>query len=161
VGTSFVTLANGDEECDVGFWIQDAMLELWLRLLSLHLPEPNTNGENQATLAIRNQWLLASRGYFLGCIPHGLEEACATHEGRNVIRIAIDSLMSQLCQAPAALDANVLNLLGIEGRYSEPLEKRCLEDIGYAFIDLLEGRVVQTAASVEIIPGSIPYKRQS
>ena len=76
MGTSFVTITDGITGDEPGFWMRDEMLELWLRLLSLHLPEPNDNGENTATPDIRNRWLLASRGYFNGCVPHEMEYAC-------------------------------------------------------------------------------------
>ena len=95
-GTTFVTLARESPGKEPGFWMSDSMLEVWLRLLALHLPEPTDSGEHQATIAIRNQWLLASRGYFIGCVPHGMEEACATQEGRNVVRTAIDSFLAAL-----------------------------------------------------------------
>ena len=98
MGTTFVTLSRETPGKRPGFWMRDGMLEVWLRLLALHLPEPTDSGEHQATL-IRNQWLLASRGYFGGCVPHGMEDACATQEGRAVIRRAIDSLLAALQQA--------------------------------------------------------------
>jgi hypothetical protein len=141
--------------------MRDGMLELWLRLLALHLPEPTDNGEHQATLKIRNQWLLASRGYFGGCVPHGMEDACATQAGRDVVRIAIDSLLAALRRAPTALDANTLDLLSVEGIQFAPMERRWLQEIGLAFIDLLDGRIAGTPASTEVMPGSKPYKRST
>src|SRR2546423_5830645 len=123
MGTSFVTLVREVPGGEPGFWMSDGMLELWLRLLALHLPEPTNDGEHQATLKIRNQWLLASRGYFGGCVPHGMEDACATEAGRNVVRMAIDSLLAALDRAPTPLDANTLDLLGIEyGSFLKPIE---------------------------------------
>ncbi len=74
---------SGDEP---GFWMRDEMLELWLRLLSLHLPELPTVVKNSATADIRNKWLLASRGYFNGCVPHEMEFACSTPERTHVVR---------------------------------------------------------------------------
>ena len=115
MGTTFVTLSREASGKEPGFWMQDGMLELWLRLLALHLPEPTDGGEHQATLKIRNRWLLASRGYFVGCVPHDMEDACATQEGRAVVRMAIDSLLAALETAKSPLDADTLNLLGIEG----------------------------------------------
>jgi hypothetical protein len=61
MGTSFVTISKGSTGNEPGFWMRDAMLELWLRLLSLHLPEPTDAGKNAASIEIRNRWLLASR----------------------------------------------------------------------------------------------------
>src|SRR5580765_5067232 len=123
MGTTFVTLSRKTSGNEPGFWMRDGMLDLWLRLLALHLPEPTDSGQHQATLAIRNQWLLASRGYFMGCVPHGMEEACATPEGRNVVRLAIDSLLSALQRASTPLDASTLDLLGIEGNQFAPIER--------------------------------------
>ena len=162
MGTTFVTLAHAVTGSEPGFWMRDRMLEIWLRLLALHLPEPTDSGEHQATLEIRNQWLLASRGYFNGCVPHGMEDACATSEGIAVVRSAIDSLLVALQQTDTPLDASTLNLLGIEaGGFSESIERMWLRDIGQAFVDLLEGKINVVAASTEIMPGSKPYKQQA
>jgi hypothetical protein len=157
MGTTFVTLAREASGDEPGFWMRDGMLEIWLRLLSLHLPEPTDDGRYQPTLKIRNQWLLASRGYFQGCVPHGMEDACATEAGREVIRAAIDSLMEALNLSPAPLDSNTLNLLGIEGMQFASIERRWMQEIGHAFLDLLDGTITGTASSTDIMPGSTPY----
>lgn len=159
MGTTFVTLSREVSSDEPGFWMRDGMLEFWLRLLALHLPEPTNSGEHQATLKIRNQWLLASRGYFGGCVPHGMEDACATQEGRDVVRIAIDSLLAALCRAPMSLDSDTLNLLGIEGMQCAPIERTWLQEIGHAFLDLLDGKIRCVPSSTEVMPGSKPYKR--
>ena len=159
MGTTFVTLTCGVSGKEPGFWMNDGMLELWLRLLALHLPEPTNDGEHRATIEIRNKWLLASRGYFVGCVPHDMEEACATQEGRAVIRIAIDSLLAALRQTTTPLHADTLNLLAIEGQFTAPLERKWLEEIGHAFLDLLDGKISCVSASTEVMPGSKPYKR--
>jgi hypothetical protein len=158
MGTTFVTLSQGASGKEPGFWMRDGMLALWLRLLALHLPEPTDSGQHRATLAIRDQWLLASRGYFGGCVPHGMEEACATAEGRSVVRMAIDSLLATLQRASAALDASTLDLLGIEGIQFAPIDRAWLWEIGQAFIDLLEGKITCTASSTAVMPGSKPYR---
>jgi len=159
MGTTFVTLTREASGKEPGFWMRDGMLELWLRLLALHLPEPTDNGEHQSTLPIRNRWLLASRGYFGGCVPHGMEDACATPAGCEVVRRAIDSLLAALRRAPTALDANTLDLLGIEGIQFAPIERMWLQEIGLAFLDLLDGKITCTPSSTEVMPGSKPYKR--
>ena len=143
-----------------GFWMNDGMLELWLRLLALHLPEPNDYGEHAATLDIRNRWLLASRGYFGGCVPHDMEFACSTPEGRDVVRKAIDSLLCELCRVDSPLDAATINLLGIEGgQFCSSIERSCLKDVAYAFIDLLDGKIKGKASPAEVMPGTKPYRR--
>jgi hypothetical protein len=73
-----------------GFWMRDGILELWLRLLALHVEDPD---EGSVGRGIRDNWLLASRGHFGGCVPDGLEEAVSTPEGRAVVVAAIQSLI--------------------------------------------------------------------
>jgi hypothetical protein len=160
MGTTFVTLSREASGSESGFWMSDDILELWLRLLALHLPEPTNTGEHQATLEIRNKWLLASRGYFGGCVPHAMEEACATPAGRAVILKAIGSLLAALKQSNAPLDADTLNLLGNEGRVlTKPIERKWVEEIGHAFLDLIDGKISGDPSSTEIMPGSKPYTR--
>ncbi len=161
MGTTFVTLSRDVSGYEYGFWMSDGMLELWLRLLALHLPEPTDSGEHQATLEIRNKWLLASRGYFNGCVPHSMEDACAAPAGRAVIRLAIDSLLEALHHRKTPLDTDTLNLLGIErGQFTAPIERKWLQEIGDAFLDLLDGKISSAPSSTEIMPGSKPYKRK-
>ncbi len=161
MGTTFVTIEDGSAGDKRGFWMNDGMLELWLRLLSLHLPEPDDLGNNQGTPEIRNRWLLASRGYFGGHVPHEMELVHAKPEYQAIVRVAIVSLMDALNQSDAPLDADTLNLLGVEGGYGSAIDRARLRDIGYAFVDLLEGRIKATVRSTDIMPGSIPYTRAS
>lgn len=155
MGTTFVTLSSESSE-GVGFWMHDSVLELWLRLLALHLPEPTSNGDHQATIEVRNAWLLASTGYFGGSVPHDLQRACATPEGCDVVRRAIASLLKALTGS-APLEPGTLNLLEICGEWTQPIERSWLREIGLAFIDLLDGKITGTAASTEVMPGSKPY----
>lgn len=155
MGTTFVTI-DGEH----GFWMQDCTLELWLRLLALHLPEPNDSdtAEKHSTIRqIRDQWLLASKGYFIGCVPHGMEDAATLTDGLLVVRQAIDSIMQALEEAPKTLDKDVLNLLG----FWEPgivwtgdVESWSLREVGHAFVGLVEGKITGTASSTELMPGT-------
>jgi hypothetical protein len=89
-----------------------------------------------------------------------MEDACATEEGRAVVRMAIDSLLGALQQAKTPLDADTLNLLGIEGgQFTAPIERKWLLEVGDAFLDLLDGRITCVPSSTDIMPGSKPYKR--
>jgi hypothetical protein len=159
MGTSFVTITDGTTGSEPGFWMRDEMLELWLRLLALHLPEPTDAGENSSTPEIRDRWLLASRGYFNGRVPHDMEFACATPERMEVVRAAIRSLMANLDKSDSVLSADTLNLLGNDGYNYFDLDRSRLRDIGFASIDLLDGRINQTARSTDVMPGSKPYVR--
>lgn len=162
MGTSFVTITDRQTGDELGFWMRDAVLELWLRLLSLHLPEPNDAGDNVATTEIRNRWLLASRGYFNGCVPHDMEFACSSAEGVSVVRVAIDSLMKSLNQSNMPMDCETLNLLGIEGSmFTSSIDRQVLRDVGNAFLDLLDGKIYDNAASANLMPGSLPYQRST
>ena len=161
MGTTYVTLTRDVSGHEPGFWMRDSVLELWLRLLSLHLPEPTDGGEHRATTAIRNQWLLASRGYFQGHVPHGLEDACSTPEGCAVIRDAIRSVMASLCESTKPLDPDTLNLLGIEGTFQKEFDRKWLLEVGHAFLDLLDGKVGSNVTTTDIMPGSVPYSPES
>ncbi len=136
--------------------MSDGMLEVWLRLLALHLPEPTNAGEHVATIERRNRWLLASRGYFGGWVPYRMADACSTKAGCDVVRMATGSLLAALDRAPTPLEADTLDLLGVEGTRFATIERRSLIEIGYAFLDLLDGKITCTAASTEVMPGSMP-----
>ncbi len=147
MGTTFVTIDD-----TTGFWMRDGLLELWLRLLALHIEEsPN---DDFCGRKIRDQWLLASKGYFGGCVPHDLDAFASPQDGQQVIRNSIASLMSKLQKAPETLNGPTLDLLGMESIFTTPLETRRLIEIGEAFVALLEGKITYTAESTEFMPGS-------
>jgi hypothetical protein len=104
MGTSFVEI---DEK---GFWMQDSVLELWLRLLALHIDDPV---EGSIGREIRDRWLLASRGYFVGCIPIALDKAVEAEEGKKIVSSAIDSLMIALENGPDKLNCATLEPAGV------------------------------------------------
>ncbi|MBY0458668.1 MAG: hypothetical protein K2V38_15115 [Gemmataceae bacterium] len=134
MGTTFVRLREH------GFWTSDSILELWLRLLALHIEEPAE--PNSVSETIRNRWLLASRGFFMGCVPVGLDEAVSSGEGERIIRAAIHSLLGELEHAPPELDSGVLNLLGFtNGIFTANIKTRRLIEVGRALLDLLDGKI--------------------
>jgi hypothetical protein len=153
MGTSFVTI---DDEH--GFWMEDGTLAVWLRLLALHIREPSYSDSNptyETAKRIRDQFLLASKPYFGGCVPHGLEEAASTDVGANVVRSAVESLLQALDKAPKELSKDVLNLFAIEGRqFVEDFETWRLIEVAYAFLGLLDGKITGTARSTAFMPGS-------
>lgn len=147
MGTTFVTIDNS-----TGFWMRDGVLELWLRLLALHIEE--SPEEDFPGRRVRDQWLLASKGWFGGHVPHYLDDFASEKDGPQVIRNAIDSLLAQLKKAPARLDGPTLNLLGIEGTFVESFETCRLIEVGGAFLELMDGKIKSTARSTEFMPGS-------
>jgi hypothetical protein len=147
LGTSFVGIS------DRGFWMQDDLLELWLRLLALHLEDPSEPGS--FARPIRDQWLLASRGYFGGWVPHGLEEAISTSEGKDLVRAAVVSLLAALESAPKFIEKDAFNLMGFTGKeFKGDIETRKLLEIGDAFLDLLDGKITTNASNTSLMPGS-------
>jgi len=146
VGTTFVSVRD-----DRGFWIRDGLLELFLRFAALHVEDqvdptalPNV---------VRNQWLLASRGFFTGCVPHDIDRFVATPGGREVILQAIQKLISALELIRAPLDHSVLNIMGMEGRWTEPIEKEQLLEICSSMLQLINGEIGSHPSDTSFMPG--------
>lgn len=151
MGTTFVGIG------DRGFWMRDSILEIWLRFLALHIEDPVESGS--LATEIRDQWLLASRGYFIGCVPDGLEEAVSTPEGEKLVRSAIHSLLNALKKAPNYLSNGVLNLMGFnDGEFTQDLENWRLVEIGQAYLDLLDGKIQTRSSDSFFMPGSREQK---
>jgi hypothetical protein len=146
VGTTFVGIG------DRGFWMRDSVLELWLRLLALHVEDPVESGS--LATKIRDQWLLASRGFFIGCVPEGLEEAVSTPEGEALVRAAIHSLLEALKAAPSHLSKDVFNLMGFTGgTFTADIETGRLVEVGHAYLDLLDGKITAGPSDTSFMPG--------
>lgn len=132
--------------------MRDSVLELWLRLLALHIEDPSE--EEVVVRKIRDQWLLASGGYFLGHVPVNLEEAVSTDEGRAAVVHAISSLLEALAKSPKKLDRGTLNLLGIHNLiWMDDFESWRLIEVGNAFLDLIAGKIESDARSTAFMPG--------
>lgn len=130
----------------------DAVLELWLRLLALHIEE--SSEEKFIGREIRDNWLLASKVYFTGCVPDCLESAVSTDHGRDVVIKAINSLIAAIEKGPEKLDHETLNLLGFDDfGFMYDIESRRLLEIGNAFLDLINGKIQSEASSTNFMPG--------
>src|SRR4051812_638907 len=113
--------------------MRDSVLELWLRFLALHVEDPVESGSLATT--IRDQWLLASRGFFNGCVPEALQEAVSTPEGEALVRAAIRSLLEALEAAPSHLNKDVLNLMGFTGgEFTIDVETWRMVEVGQAYL---------------------------
>lgn len=145
MGTSFVQISNK------GFWLRDHILELWLRLAALHIED--SVEENSEAHQIRDRWLLASRGFSNGCVPHYFEEAVSTEAGKKVVVEAINSLVDVLKLAPEELDKGFLNILGITGGYRANIETYRLLEISEAMLGLIAGKVGAGPADTSFMPG--------
>jgi hypothetical protein len=148
VGTTFVGLGDPRR----GFWMNDSLLELWLRFLALHVEDPVESGSLAAR--VRDQWLLASRGFCTGCVPEGLEEAVSTSEGDALVREAIHSLLGALQAAPSRLNKDALNLLGFTGgEFTADIETWRLVEVGHAYLALLDGKITAGPSDASFMPG--------
>jgi hypothetical protein len=145
MGTTFVGIG------DRGFWMQDSILELWLRFLALHIKDPVESGS--LATEIRDLWLLASRGYFMGCVPDGLEEAVSTPEGERLVRSAIHSLLDALALGEVPLNKDVLNLMGMADEFTIDIARWRFVEIGQAFLDLLDGKIETESMDSSFMPG--------
>lgn len=86
-----------------------------------------------------------------------MELGCSTNENRAVVLAAIRSLLKALNKDDSALDPNVIIFRGSECCvFNQSIDRSCLLDIRYAFLDLMDGRFPGTAHSTEIMSGSKP-----
>jgi hypothetical protein len=149
MGTTFVSGQPGN-----GFWMNDSVLELWLRFAALHITD--SAEDHSLAYTIRNEWLLASRGYFNGCVPLSLDENVSTSEGKAVVLDAINSLLISLRQAPELLDRRVFNLMGFSGEFVRDIESWRLVEVSEAIVDLINGKQFGNASTSLPMPGSGP-----
>lgn len=153
MGTTFLAIGEPRR----GFWLRDGVLELWLRFLALHVEDP-VDDDSLAT-RIRNQWLLASRGFFNGCVPDGIDEAVSSTEGEKIVRDAIRSLLMDLEDSPEHLNKDVLNLMGIDsGKFTADIETWRLIEVSKAVVDLLDGKIGSSASDASFMPGCGPTR---
>ena len=145
MGSTFVSIKKK------GFWLDDYILELWLRFAALHIEDSPL--ESSEEHKIRDQWLIASRGYFNGCVPHDFEEVISTGTGKKIVIAAINSLLSVLRDSPALLNKDVLNLMGFSGHIEGDIETYRLIEISEAMLNLISGKVGSIASDTSFTPG--------
>lgn len=150
MGTTFVSVKSGPDA--PGFWLRDGILELWLRFLALHIEDPLPSGS--VASGIRDQWLLASRGYFNGCVPDGMDDVVATEEGARLVRAAVHSLLAALSKGQAQISAGTLNLMGFSnGPFLCDVDAWRLVEVSEAFLNLLDGKITDDASGTAFMPG--------
>ena len=150
MGSTFV---SADLEHKRGFWMRDGVLELFLRFLVLHIEDPHDKNPSELIREIRDQWLLASRGYFTGCVPVMLEDFVSTEEGRGIVLHALEEFGRVLARSEP-IDPHTLNLMGMSGTFSGEVEVERLRIVNQAFIDLVEGRIGYDPSDTSFMPGS-------
>jgi hypothetical protein len=151
VGTSFVTI-DGEH----GFWMRDNVLVLWLRLLALHVVEPARGYDStESVKRIHDRLLSISTISWGGCVPNVLPDVIAAPGGADLVRDAIHSLMRTLRQGPPILETGAIQLLGFkeEPLFRANVNATKLLEVGQAFLDLMDGKILFTARSTDFIPG--------
>lgn len=145
MGSSFVSRAGQ------GFWVNDSLLRLWLRLAALHISDGGIAEDGIGGL--RDRWLLHSRESFVGCIDAGLDKFSADQSARDSIAAACEQLRDALERGEAPLDAGTLNVLGIVGlQFLGDVPRKDLRDLCESFLLLLADRFPATASDQVYIP---------
>jgi hypothetical protein len=146
MGTTFVEI-DGTH----GFWMNDGVLELFLRLLALHIKEPSE--QDRLPAEIRDDWLLASRGFFVGCVPVMLDKHLSAASGKEVVVSTINSLKSALQKVGPVISKDALNLFGfVDSTWTKDFETHKLIEVADVFLELIDGKITQTCDSARLIP---------
>ncbi|MER8536952.1 hypothetical protein NKH61_29125 [Mesorhizobium sp. M1005] len=149
MGSSFVEV---DEK---GFWMNDSLLCLWLRLLALHVQ--SDLDQSAPEMVARNGWLLQSESHAPGVVVADLDSVARDQKAKQKVVSAIRRLLSKLESHVGPLEPTTINLLGVSSIiWSHPVETSRLIEIGNAFLDLLAGKITTGADSTEFMPGSRP-----
>jgi hypothetical protein len=147
MGTSFVAFEEN------GFWMEDSLLALWLRLAALHI-RCGANDEDALT-RLRNGWMLHSQSWGPGVVIADLDAIAHDAVAKAGLITAIRSTQTLLADVGTEIQPGILNLLGVEPIiWTMPIKTAGLQEIASAFIDLLEGRIDAKANSMEFMPGS-------
>jgi len=116
---------------EVGIWMRGEVLELWLRLLAVHVEDPAPQEAKRLCFAreVRHQWLLASREYSRSMVPPGIAELCVKPLGMEIVRNAIRPLGTALERPPPQLSCGVLNLMDLNYELIDNVETERLKEI--------------------------------
>ncbi len=133
-----------------GFWSRDPLLEVWLRVLSLHLGDDVHKPGWQHDL--RDQWLLVSTGYFSGCISPSLDEFLTDEERVAAIVQASERCISSLRAFGAYVPATFLNALGCANPFGADLPIEWFDLIAARFTALLRGQLATDASTSPVLP---------
>jgi hypothetical protein len=140
-----------------GFWSWDPLLEAWLRVLSLHLGDDVHKPGWQHDL--RDQWLLASTGYFSGWVSPSLDEFLTTEERVVAILQASERCISSLRSFGAFVPATFLNALVFANPSGADLPIEWFDLIAARFTALLRGELVTDASTSPVLPATRECER--
>ncbi|MFD1986181.1 hypothetical protein ACFSOZ_27425 [Mesorhizobium newzealandense] len=148
MGTSFVAIG------DKGFWMQDSVLSLWLRLLALNLESKPDRAD--PVMLLRDEWLWQSETEIVGTMDAHLDGAAGDAATKAAVVAAIERLLKALSRHGDELPASTMNLLGFTNSWGLDYQTKGLVEVGNAFLALLAGKIDSEANSTEFMPGSRP-----
>jgi hypothetical protein len=145
MGSSFTEYQN------FGFWSKDWLLESWLRMLALNLPDKVY--ELCWLRDLRDDWLLQSAGLFTGFVSPNLDQYLSHGDRRALITESAKSLKAKIHLFEDRIPVAYFFALGISFvPYREWVPREDLESIAARFIDLLEGKLTTTASTSPTLP---------
>lgn len=133
-----------------GFWCRDPLLEVWLRLLSLHIGDDVYKPGWQHDL--RDHWLLASAGFFGGCISPRLDQFLTDEHRVSAILQTSERSIQSLRAFGSYVPATFLNALGIADRFGGELPIEWFDLIADRFSALLRGELTTDASTSPVLP---------
>jgi len=134
-----------------GFWSRDWLLESWLRMLALNLPDDVY--KPCWVRDLRDDWLLQSAGFFSGCVSPKLDQHCSHKDQRETILATAQAVRTKIQTFDQRIPTSFFYAMGIAFvEYREWVPKEDLESIATRFIDLLEGKLTTTAPSSPVLP---------
>lgn len=123
---------------------------MWLRVLSLHLGDDVHKPGWQHDL--RDQWLLASTGYFSGCISPSLDEFLTDEGCVAAILQASERCIISLRAFGPNVPATFLNALGFANPFAEDLPIEWFDLIAGRFTALCAGSLLQMSQRARCCP---------
>ena len=137
-----------------GFWARETSLEVWLRLVSLHL-HYRVGIEEAAFRDLRESWLIATSGC-QGCVGNCADLDRVLFDDK-LVAVAIEASEETLKVIDGLgpeLDHRYLNALGIDGHFTADLHAWKVVQIGEHFIRLLRGELPWQVRSSPLLPSA-------
>lgn len=139
-----------------GFWSHDVILEVWLRVLTLHLGSDASSEGWQREL--HDHWLSESSGNSCGFISPALDEFLTDEDRLAVVLRSSEEGINRLNQFGDFVPFAFLNSLGIETAFppyfssDHPIEWYNL--VASRFMALLKGELTADAANSPTVPAT-------
>ena len=137
-----------------GFWARDTPLELWLRLVTLHL-RYRVWVEDAAFRDLRETWLIATSGC-QGCVGESANLNRVLFND-DLVKIAVEAseeTLKTIERLGPKLDHKYLNALGLPGTFMADLDAWKVVQVGEYFVRLLRGELQWEVRSSPLLPAA-------